>query len=74
MVLAKRATHCKVGSIVCFYSPNRLTRLFPSIARTLADWVEEYGPVMTLRQGSQVIIIIGRVDVRSPFSSTYPLH
>ncbi|KAF9223307.1 cytochrome P450 [Gyrodon lividus] len=33
-----------------------------NIARTLADWVEEHGPVMSLRQGSQVIIIIGRLD------------
>ncbi|KIJ14884.1 hypothetical protein PAXINDRAFT_134552 [Paxillus involutus ATCC 200175] len=33
-----------------------------NIARTLADWVTEYGPLITLRQGSDVIIIIGRVD------------
>ncbi|KAI6047002.1 cytochrome P450 [Pisolithus marmoratus] len=32
------------------------------IARTLADWVNEYGPVISLRQGSQVIIIVGRMD------------
>ncbi|KIJ62870.1 hypothetical protein HYDPIDRAFT_176296 [Hydnomerulius pinastri MD-312] len=32
------------------------------IAHTLAEWVAEYGPVMTLRQGSQVIIIIGRMN------------
>ncbi|KAF8549251.1 cytochrome P450 [Imleria badia] len=36
----------------------------PSVntARTLADWVTKYGPVVTLRQGSHVIIVIGRVD------------
>ncbi|KAF9221215.1 cytochrome P450 [Gyrodon lividus] len=33
-----------------------------NIAHTLTDWIAEYGPVITLRQGSQVIIIIGRVD------------
>ncbi|KAF8553149.1 cytochrome P450 [Imleria badia] len=31
-------------------------------ARTLADWVTEFGPVITLRQGSHIIIVIGRVD------------
>ncbi|KAF9235736.1 cytochrome P450 [Melanogaster broomeanus] len=36
-----------------------------NIARTLADWVEEYGPVITLRQGSQVIIVVGRMDSAS---------
>ncbi|KIJ11532.1 hypothetical protein PAXINDRAFT_84362 [Paxillus involutus ATCC 200175] len=37
---------------------------FPTsnIPRTLTDWVADYGPVMSLRQGSQVIIIIGCVD------------
>ncbi|KAF8838138.1 cytochrome P450 [Paxillus ammoniavirescens] len=37
---------------------------FPAsnIARTLADWVADHGPVMSLRQGSQVIVIVGRVD------------
>ncbi|KIJ65429.1 hypothetical protein HYDPIDRAFT_110496 [Hydnomerulius pinastri MD-312] len=33
-----------------------------NIAHTLADWVAEYGPMITLRQGSQVIIVIGRMD------------
>ncbi|KAI6022242.1 cytochrome P450, partial [Pisolithus microcarpus] len=32
------------------------------IARTLSDWVNEYGPVISLRQGSQVTIIVGRMD------------
>ncbi|KAG9310416.1 cytochrome P450 [Chiua virens] len=32
------------------------------IAHTLADWVAEYGPVITLRQGRQIIVIIGRLD------------
>lgn len=44
-----------------------LTRILCSIARTLADWIAEYGPVMTLRQGSRIIIIVGRVDVCFPF-------
>ncbi|KAH7884150.1 cytochrome P450 [Phlebopus sp. FC_14] len=33
-----------------------------NIAHTLSDWVAEYGPVITLRQGSNVIIVIGRMD------------
>ncbi|KAI6002625.1 cytochrome P450 [Pisolithus orientalis] len=32
------------------------------IARTLADWVNEYGPVISLQQGRQVTIIVGRMD------------
>ncbi|KAF8549342.1 cytochrome P450 [Imleria badia] len=37
---------------------------FPSVnvPRTLTDWVSKYGPVITLRQGSHIAIIIGRVD------------
>ncbi|KIJ05868.1 hypothetical protein PAXINDRAFT_121975 [Paxillus involutus ATCC 200175] len=37
---------------------------FPAsnIARTLADWVVDHGPIMSLRQGSRVIMIVGRVD------------
>lgn len=33
-----------------------------NIARTLSDWVNEYGPVISLRQGSRVTIIVGRMD------------
>ncbi|KAF8553151.1 cytochrome P450, partial [Imleria badia] len=33
-----------------------------NVARTLADWVTEFGPVITLRQGSHITIVIGRVD------------
>lgn len=29
----------------------------------LADWVNEYGPVISLQQGRQVTIIVGRMDV-----------
>ncbi|KAL4071169.1 cytochrome P450 [Scleroderma yunnanense] len=32
------------------------------IARTLSAWVAEYGPVITLKQGSQVTIIVGRME------------
>lgn len=64
MVLAKRATHRKVREIIYPYIPIHFTYFFPSIARTLADWVAEYGPVITLRQGNRIIVVIGRVDVR----------
>lgn len=50
---------------------NQLNLLFASIARTLEDWVTKYGPVVTLRQGSDTIIIIGRVDVRFLVRSLY---
>ncbi|KAH7904937.1 cytochrome P450 [Hygrophoropsis aurantiaca] len=33
-----------------------------NIARTLADLVTEYGPVVSIRQGSQVTVIIGRTQ------------
>ncbi|KAH7923755.1 cytochrome P450 [Leucogyrophana mollusca] len=33
-----------------------------NIARTLSDWVSQYGPVISLRQGNHVIIVVGRVD------------
>ncbi|KAF9223306.1 cytochrome P450 [Gyrodon lividus] len=37
---------------------------FPTsnMAHTFANWVAEYGPVMSLRAGSHVIIVIGRLD------------
>ncbi|KAG6328286.1 hypothetical protein ID866_10803 [Astraeus odoratus] len=40
---------------------------FPTtdIARTLTDLVAEYGPVISLRQGSRTTIIVGRVDAAS---------
>ena len=37
---------------------------FPSIPHELATLVDQYGPVVSLRRGSHVTIIIGRVDVR----------
>ncbi|KAF8549254.1 cytochrome P450 [Imleria badia] len=33
-----------------------------NIARTLADWVTEFGPVITLCQGNHIVVVIGRVD------------
>ncbi len=30
--------------------------------RKFEEWTKEYGPVFTLRQGSQTIIIIGRIQ------------
>ncbi|KAF9230712.1 cytochrome P450 [Melanogaster broomeanus] len=32
------------------------------MVHTLADWVARYGPVISLREGSRVIIVIGRLD------------
>lgn len=36
----------------------------PSIefARTISDWVAQYGPVISVRQGSTTTIVVGRVD------------
>ncbi|KAF9231569.1 cytochrome P450 [Melanogaster broomeanus] len=33
-----------------------------NISYTLGDWVAKYGPVISLRQGSQVTIVIGRLN------------
>ncbi|KAF8553251.1 cytochrome P450 [Imleria badia] len=33
-----------------------------NISSTFIDWAKEYGPVITLRQGSQIVIIIAEVD------------
>jgi hypothetical protein len=40
-----------------------------SIGSTFIDWASDYGPVITLRQGSEVAIVIARVDVRQNFTS-----
>jgi hypothetical protein len=40
-----------------------------SISSTFIDWANEYGPVIALRQGSEVAIVIVRVDVRQNFTS-----
>ena len=69
--------HCPLSSKTdhVTYIPGQLIRpIVPSIARTLADWVTEYGPVITLRQGSHIIVVIGRVDVRFLFCSMYHVH
>ena len=44
----------------------RVTQLlhYISIAHGITALIKKYGPVMTLRCGSNVIIIIGRMDVR----------
>jgi len=39
-----------------------------SIAHALTDLVWEYGPVVSFRQGSQVIIVIGSVEVKSVYT------
>ncbi|KAF8839514.1 cytochrome P450 [Paxillus ammoniavirescens] len=48
------------GPPACWFWENA----FPTsnVARTLTGWMVDHGPIMSLRQGSQVIIIIGRVD------------
>ncbi|KIK94478.1 hypothetical protein PAXRUDRAFT_827945 [Paxillus rubicundulus Ve08.2h10] len=48
------------GPPACWFWENA----FPvsNMAHTLENWVAKYGPVMSLRQGSQVIVVIGRID------------
>ncbi|KIJ14438.1 hypothetical protein PAXINDRAFT_181013, partial [Paxillus involutus ATCC 200175] len=48
------------GPPACWFWENA----FPvsNMAHTLENLVAKYGPVMSLRQGSQVIIVIGRID------------
>jgi hypothetical protein len=38
-----------------------------SIAHTFTDFVRKYGPLVSFRQGSQVIIVIGSVQVNYPY-------
>jgi hypothetical protein len=38
-----------------------------SIAHALTDLVREHGPIMSFRQGSQVIIVIGSIEVYCPY-------
>jgi hypothetical protein len=38
-----------------------------SIAHTFSDFVRMYGPLVSFRQGSQVIIVIGSVQVNHPY-------
>jgi len=40
-----------------------------NISSTLNRWANEYGPVITLRRGSEITIVIGRVSVRCHFVS-----
>jgi hypothetical protein len=49
-----------MSSLICETDVDCL----PSIARALTDLVREYGPVVLFRQGSQVIIVIGSVEVK----------
>jgi hypothetical protein len=39
-----------------------------SIARALTELVQEYGPVVSFRQGSQVIMVVGSVEVKSIYT------
>lgn len=41
------------------------------MAKTLTDWVAEYGPVMSVRAGNQVIVVLGNVEV-CKFKITHP--
>lgn len=43
-----------------------------SIAHALTDSVRKYGPVVSFRQGSQVIIVIGSVEVNCTCFSFFP--
>jgi hypothetical protein len=35
-----------------------------SVVNTITQWVQEYGPVVSVRQGNQVSVIIGNLEVR----------
>lgn len=51
-----RTSYCSTVFVLSLFS-------FASIARALSALVAEYGPVITLQQGSQVTIIVGRMEV-----------
>ena len=45
--------------------PSRIESAFDVLSsgyRKFEEWTKEYGPVFTLRQGSQTIIVIGRLQ------------
>ncbi|KAF8841367.1 hypothetical protein BDN67DRAFT_1045015 [Paxillus ammoniavirescens] len=45
-------------------SPLPASKQLPSkvLAHTFEDWVAEYSPVMSIRQGSQVAVVIGCME------------
>ncbi|KAF9236256.1 cytochrome P450 [Melanogaster broomeanus] len=48
------------GPPACWFWETAFPR--SNIAQTLEDWVARYGPVISLREGSRVVIVIGRLD------------
>lgn len=69
MVLGKPDAETKVRAYVSFkrnlgqLNPVFSFFAFPSVAAELGVLVEQYGPIVSLRRGSHVIIVIGRMDV-----------
>ncbi|KAG1751694.1 cytochrome P450 [Suillus occidentalis] len=53
------------GPPACWFWSNALPTV--NIAHALTDLVREHGPIMSFRQGSQVIIVIGSVEVYCPY-------
>ncbi|KAF9233168.1 cytochrome P450 [Melanogaster broomeanus] len=45
-----------------------------NIFHTLGDWVAKYGPVMSLREGSRVTIVIGRLDAAEAYEGLQREH
>ncbi|KAG2352524.1 hypothetical protein BDR07DRAFT_1384182 [Suillus spraguei] len=41
---------------------NNLDALSTSVSLTIAQWIEEYGPLITIRSGIQTVVIIGRYN------------
>lgn len=54
------------------FSMQHTNPLFFSVSSTFNYWANEYGPVFTLRRGSEIAIVIARVNVRRNFSR-FPL-
>ena len=48
--------------------------LFFSISSTFNDWANKYGPVFTLRRGSETFIVVARVKVRQDFIFNFVIH
>jgi hypothetical protein len=45
------------------YFPNKLLNFCFSVTHTITQWIQEYGSVVSVCQGSQVSVIIGSVEV-----------
>lgn len=59
-LLGRKGIPLPPGPPACWFWSNALPTV--NIAHALTDLVREHGPIMSFRQGSQVIIVIGSIE------------